>query len=169
MRSLFLATLISFAALATAQSPLTTTLVGGLVLNGFAGSNTQYFNLTVNATGAPNGLIVTQINLRTQAGAAGSAVDIYRTVLGGTHVGNHSNSAAWTKISTGAVVVANPTVVVLDNGFFLAPGQYGFAVHYKNVQAVYTNPATQVPPLPNTFSTAEMTVDCTASSTEYMR
>lgn len=168
LRVCFQILLAIVASLATgfAQSPLRTTLVGGTVLPGYAGASTQYFDLTVNAVGAPAGLIVTQFHLRTQAATPAGAVDVYRTAVGGTHVGNHASAGAWTKIGTGAVVDANPTVLLLDAGFYLAPGQYGFALHYRDVQAVYTIGASQMPPLPNVFATAELTVDCTASTTQ---
>ncbi|MGE3173541.1 MAG: hypothetical protein AB7O97_13035 [Planctomycetota bacterium] len=122
-------------------------------------SNTVYFDLTVTV---PSGLIITQFDMPTQDGGSSSELDVYTTAIGGTHTGNHSNPAAWTLVSSAtSFEQAAPTVIVLDKGFYLAPGTYGMALHHKNMRHVYLNGATQVPPLPTVFSTAEMSVDLT--------
>ena len=166
MRSLLLASFVSLATVAVAQSPLTTTMIGGFTLTATAPfSNTLYFDMTVTV---PTGLILSQIDIRAQdLSAATSAFDVYLTAPGGTHVGNHSTPAIWgTKRSTASGFVADGTGaanIVLDAGIFLLPGTYGVALHCKNFRHVYTNGTTQVPPLPTTFSTAEMSADLTAA------
>ncbi len=163
MRSLLLASLVALAPVAVAQSPLTTTLIGGLVLTATAPySNTIYADLTVTA---PTGLILTQINMRAQdAAAATSSFDVYLTAAGGTHVANHANAAVWTLMGTcSGFAAANPTVLTLNRGIFIAPGTYGLALHCKAFRHVYTNGTTQVPPLALQFSNADMMLDCTTS------
>ena len=162
MKSLLLASLATLSAAAMAQSPLVTTMIGGFVLNPPAGqtfnSNTVYFDMTVTA---PTGLIITQMDLRAQNGIATTSFDVYLTAAGGTHTGNHSNAAAWTLATSASAPVAtlNPTVLNFDRAFYVAPGTYGVAIHHKDCRHVYTNGATQVPPLPTVFTTAEMSVD----------
>ncbi len=163
MRSLLLASLVALAPVAAAQSPLVTTMIGGFVLTATAPySNTIYADLSVVA---PTGLILTQINMRAQDGAAATnSFDVYLTAAGGTHVNNHANPAVWNlKGTCSGFGTANPTVLTLDRGIFIPPGTYGLALHCKGFRHTYTNGATQVPPLPLTFSTAEMTLDCTTS------
>ncbi len=163
MRSLLLASLVALAPVAAAQSSLTTTLVGGLVLTATAPfSNTIYADLTVTN---PTGLILTQINMRAQDGAAATnAFDVYLTAAGGTHVNNHQTAVPWTlKGTCSGFGTANPTVLTLDRGIYIAPGTYGLALHCKGFRTVYTNGTTQAPPLPLVFSNADMALDCTTS------
>ena len=166
MRSLLLASFVSLATVAVAQSPLTTTMIGGLALTATAPfSNTLYFDTTVTVG---SGLILSQIDIRAQdLNAATSAFDVYLTAPGGTHVGNHSLPAVWgTKRSSASGFVADVTGaanIVLDTGIFLLPGTYGVALHCKNFRHVYTNGSTQIPPLPTLFSTAELSADLTSA------
>lgn len=160
MRFLGVASLFVTAALAVAQSPLTTTMVGGLVLTGYTTSNTLYFD--VNITN-PNGLIFTQFDLRSQQSALASSigiVDVYVTALGGSQSPNRANPAAWTKVGTANTTNVGTTNAILNTPFYLATGTYGMAIHMQTIQAVYTNPATPVPPLGTSFSNADMTINC---------
>lgn len=164
MRSFLLASLAVLAPVAVAQSPLTTTMIGGLVLNPPTGStvfsNTMYFDVNVTV---PTGLILSQIDMRAQnISPQTSEIDVYTTALGGTHVNNHSNAPVWTLRSTASGFTVDGTGaanIVLDAGILLQPGTYGIAIHCKNFRHVYTNGTTQVPPLPTTFTTTEMSAD----------
>lgn len=156
-RLLLVASLSTSAALAQ-LSTLTTTMVGGTVLTGYAGSNTLYFDVDVTA---PNGILVGQLDLLTQAGTGTSGpVTVYRTALGGTQTGNRANFGAWTQVGTATVNAVGTSVATMQSPFFLATGRYGIAVHMVNVQARYTNPTTQTPPLPSQFSNADLIIDC---------
>lgn len=158
MKHFLLAALLgSSAALAQIQT-LTTTMVGGLTLTGYPGANTLYFDVNVTA---PNGILLSQFDLRTQAGTGTTGpVTVYRTALGGTQTGNRANASVWTAIGSATVNGVGTSVATLTTPAFLAAGQYGIAIHMVNVQAVYTNPATPVPPLPTLFSNADLAINC---------
>lgn len=163
MKSLLLTASLALAAATTAQSPIVTTMVGGLVLTPATpanGANTIFFD--VNVTN-PNGMIVQSFDLNTQL-AAGftlpSTATFYVTAVGGTQTGNRANPAAWTQVSTATLTTAGAAVATLQTPFVLATGTYGMAIHMTNLQAVYTNPATPVPPLPTSFSNADVTINC---------
>jgi PKD repeat protein len=158
MKHFLLAALLgASSALAQAQT-LTTTMVGGLVLTGYTGANTLYFDVNVTA---PNGILVSQFDLRTQTGTGTTGpVTVYRTALGGTQATNRANPTAWTVVGTANVNGVGTSVATLQTPFYLAAGQYGIAIHMVNIQAVYTNPATPVPALPTQFSNADLTINC---------
>lgn len=146
-----------------AQSPITSTFVGGLVItNPGPAAATQYFD--VNVTN-PAGLVVTQfdVNVNTTAGTSGN-FSVWITGVGGTHFGNQQNAAAWTQVSSDAVTfTAGRRSVPLSTPFWLAPGTYGVALHHVTFNPVYTNPNTPVPPLPQTYGNADVTLDMTSA------
>lgn len=152
-----------FAALAAiAQSPVTSTFVGGLQLAGTNPAATALFDVSVTSA---TGLVVRQIdcNLNTVAGTNGT-LTVFVTTLGGTAVGNELNAAAWTQVATATRTHSGGrTTFTLNPPFFLGQGTYGMALHHVGANPVYTNPATPVPPLPNTYATAEMTLDMTSA------
>jgi len=158
MRTSILAAALGFASAATAQiSTITTTMVGGVTLGGYVGANTLYFDIDVTN---PAGLIVTQFDLRTQLGPNG-VVTVYRTAPGVSQSTNRANATAWTAVGTANVTGAGTSIATLQMPFVLATGTYGMAIHMTDLQAVYTNPTTQNPPLPPTFSNADVTINCT--------
>lgn len=166
MKSVVLAASLLAAASLTAQSPIVTTMVGGLVLGSYAGSNTIYFDVTVLS---PTGMIVQSFDLLTQLGSGYSlpgACNVFRTALGGTQTGNRTNPAVWTQVGAGTITATGTSVVTLNQPFALQAGTYGFAIQVTNAQAVYTNPATPVPPLPTSFSNADVTINCVDARTQ---
>lgn len=163
MRSLLLASLVALAPVAVAQSPVSTVFQGNTVRTNTDTVNTVFLDINVTA---PTGIILTRFDINGAGLGTTSAVDVYTTVLGGTHVGNQSNAAAWTlkgtctQVQIGAQNSAtNPHIANLDRGFYLAPGIYGVALHLKNWRHVYTPVTT--PPQPTTWVSAELTLDTT--------
>ncbi|MEQ1633189.1 MAG: PKD domain-containing protein [Planctomycetota bacterium] len=165
MRSLLLASLVSLASVAVAQSPLGTVFVGNTVRTNTDTVNTVFVDLTVTA---PTGLIITRFDINGAGLSATSALDVYMTATPGTHVGNQSNAAAWTLKGTCPQVTigtqnsaTSPHFAVLDRGIYVAPGTYGLALHLKNWRHVYT-PIT-VPAQPTVWTSAEMSLDTIAA------
>ncbi|MBK9387178.1 MAG: hypothetical protein IPN34_20375 [Planctomycetes bacterium] len=88
----------------------------------------------------PLGLTIHQLDVNV-IGTVGANVVIDVYLIPGTYVGNDTNAAAWTKVSTGqgpAVVRNSPTPIDVED-FFLAPGSYGLYVHHTNSGVAYTN------------------------------
>ena len=149
------------AALVTAQSPVQSTFVGGLVItNTNPQPATALFDVSITD---PNGVVVRQIdcNINTAAGTTGT-LGVYVTALGGTLVGNELNAAAWTLVATATRThTGGRTAFVLPTPFYLAPGSYGMALHHVGANPVYTNPVTAG--LPSSYSTAEATLNMIAA------
>lgn len=163
MQPLVRALVALFATVAVlAQSPVTSTFAGGLQLGGTNPAATALFDVAVTSA---TGLVVRQIdcNLNTVAGTNGT-LTVFVTALGGTAVGNELNAAAWTQVATATRThTGGRTSFTLNPPFFLAQGTYGMALHHVGANPVYTNPVTPVPPLPNTYATAEITLDMTSA------
>lgn len=105
MGILKLASFLVTASMAMAQAAtLTTTMVGGLALAGYVGSNTLYFDVTVLN---PAGVTFTRFDLRTQLGPAGPA-DVYVTAPGVSQSANRTNPLAWTLVGSASVTAAVP-------------------------------------------------------------
>ena len=126
---------------------ITTTYAGGTGANLGGG---VFFDVNISN---PNGLRFTQIasNIGTSAGVSGS-LNVYATALGGTYLGNTSNSSAWTSIASGVGTssgVNNPTIIDVTD-FVLSQGSYGILLdlgsswsHYytngNDTNQVYSN------------------------------
>ena len=146
--------------LSVAQSPLQTTFVGGLVIsnNPVPAAVSQYFDLTISN---PAGLVLTQIDMNYAANSAPTGqFDVWITAAGGTHNGNETSPAGWTLASAQTPNIASgQNAITLNSPIFLMPGTYGIALHSVGFNPIYTNPASQTPPLPATYSNADMTID----------
>ena len=117
-----------------APSTLTSTFVSN---NGLS-TGTMFFNVTVTTPLYVTGLA---INSSTAAGTP-VFLDVYRTAVGGTHVGNELNAALWTALSAGSGIAAGTDVatdIELAQPFFLPAGTYGFAYNANNFGHRYTN------------------------------
>lgn len=164
LKLLAITALAASSAVAQTTSSLASTFVGGLVISNSPppAAATQLFDLQVTN---PAGIVVSRIdvNVNTAVGTLGN-VDVYLTGIGGTHVGNQLNAAAWTLASANSVASAQGrTQVLMQSPFTLAPGNYGIALHFVGLNPVYTNPNTPVPPLPPTYSNADLTLDMSAA------
>lgn len=123
-----------------AQGSLTTTFAGG---NSGTTTWTNQLDITVLN---PAGVTITAFDVNcenTRAGGVGSpfSLDVYVTPVGGTYVGNETNAAVWTLVSTGNSVsgpLGTPTNVDVQD-FVLPPGVYGMALHYQGTAMAYTN------------------------------
>lgn len=141
MQSLPLAllALASLAASVPAQS-LATVYTGG---NSGTTTWTNQFDITVLN---PAGVWITAFEVNcenSRSGPVGSrfTLDIWKTLLGGTYVGNQTNSGAWTKVARGQGISRTqglPTPVDVSD-FFLAPGRHGLALEYNGTAMAYTN------------------------------
>lgn len=154
-----LATLFLVAAGIAAQSPLQSTFVGGLTIsNPGPAAATALFDLTV---ADPAGLTIHRIdtNINTTSGTNGT-LGVWITAVGGSLVGNELNAAAWTNVATATRThTGGRTTWTLPTPFHLAPGNYGVALHHVGANPVYTNPTTQNPPLPSSYSNAQGTLN----------
>ena len=150
MKPLVRALVALFATVAAfAQSPVTSTFVGGLQLGGTNPAATALFDVSVTSA---TGLVVRQIdcNLNTVAGTNGT-LTVFVTAAGASAVGNELNPAAWTQVATATRThTGGRTSFTLNPPFFLGQGTYGMALHHVGANPVYTNPTVPVPPLPNT-------------------
>ncbi len=121
------------ASVAQAQS-LSTLFTG---TNGGASLWTTYMDITVT-----NGVTVTGFDHNSTA-AAGTpfSVEVYATSLGGTYVGNTSNSSAWFLIATGSGTAAGTDLPSFTNtqDFILGAGTFGLAIRYNGIAPRYTN------------------------------
>jgi PKD repeat protein len=148
---------VLLAAAVTAQSPVQSTFVGGLVLtNTNPPPATALFDVNITD---PAGVVVRQIdiNCNTAAGTTGT-LGVYITANGGTLVGNELVAASWTQVATATRThTGGRTVFVLPTPFYLAPGTYGMALQHIGCNPVYTNPVTAS--LPSSYSTAEATLN----------
>jgi hypothetical protein len=96
-----------------------------------------FFDVTVLR---PRGLTIHQLDVNV-IGTVGANVVLDVYVIPGTYVGNDTNAAAWTKVSTGQGLAAarnTPTSIDIED-FSLAPGSYGVFVHHTNIGVAYTN------------------------------
>ncbi|HEX6813321.1 MAG TPA: PKD domain-containing protein [Planctomycetota bacterium] len=161
LRSLFAS--LSLLAVVCAQSPVVSTFTGGLVIsNPGPAAATMYFDVNVVD---PAGIMVTQFdcNINTTSGTTGT-LGVWITGLGGTHVGATTTASLWTQVGTATRThTGGRTSFLLQTPFYLAPGTRGMALHHVGMNPVYTNPATPVPPLPTTYSTAEVTLNMTVA------
>ena len=153
---------LSLLAVVSAQSPVQSSFVGGLVIsNPGPPAATMCFDVTVVD---PAGIMVTQFdcNINTTSGTTGT-LGVWVTGLGGTHVGAQTTAALWTQVGTATRShTGGRTSFLLQTPFYLAPGTRGMALHHVGMNPTYTNPATPVPPLPPTYSTLEVTLDMSA-------
>lgn len=157
-------TLVALAAVALqlpAQSPITSSFVGGLVLtNTNPPPATELFDVTILD---PAGVMVQRfdVNANVSAGTNGQFA-VFVTGVGGTAVGNQQNPAAWTQVAAASVTHNGGQVAVtLPTPFYLAPGTYGMALYYIGMNPVYTNPTSAG--LPPTYSNNEITLDMTSA------
>jgi len=128
---------LALAATASAQSGSITTLFTSN--NGGSVGGMNYFDADIlNAAG----LTITKLDVNTSAPVGTSiAIEVY--TVPGTSLGNETNMAAWTSVSTGngssnGTDVPTP-VDVAD--FLLAPGNYGIGIRIYNGALRYTNGA----------------------------
>ena len=116
-------------------STLATIYTGGN--NGNTGG-AVYYNVTVT-----NPVYVTALDIHTNVAVGGELLlDVYRTAVGGTHIGNESNAAAWLPMSAGKGTAAGanlPSRIDLASPFYLTAGTYGFAIVAGNFPHHYTN------------------------------
>jgi serine protease AprX len=118
-------------------SQLATIFTGG---NSTSVGGTVYYNITVSEP-----LYVTALDINvTAASAVGTdlLLDVWRTGVGGSHVGNETNPAVWNPMSAGkgvAAAVDTPSRIDLSTPFYLTPGTYGIAVVSKNFAHRYTD------------------------------
>lgn len=158
LRTLAIAAALSAAALA--QSPLTTTYIGG---NGLGAGATIYFDVVVAAP-----LTFTQFDINSSS-AANTSGSIDVRWCNGSYVGNDTNAAAWTLGGSGPAIAAGanlPTPVIVSP-FSLPPGNYGMAITFNTLGMNYTNGnGTNVPGsgTNQTFANSELTLLAGASS-----
>ncbi|MEC7584903.1 MAG: PKD domain-containing protein [Planctomycetota bacterium] len=155
---------LAFSAALAAQSPLETVFVGNtIVSSALQPGISQYFDVQVTN---PAGIVITQIdaNLSTTSNATGG-FDIWVTAAGGSHAGNQTNPSVWTLVSSNQHNFAGGgrQPIVLSQPFFLASGTYGVTLHSIGFNPIYTNPASQTPPLPPTYANADLTIDMTSA------
>jgi len=164
--------LAALTSLGVAQSPLVTLNLGGNSGNVGGG---LYFDLQINTT-----VTLTQLDIRTQTGAASTFMDIY---LGpSTYVGNVTNPALWTLVSTTnptTSLAGGLTTYVITSPFALGPGNYGVALKSNATSFSYTNGAGNNPPLTcgavpgsclnSIFSNAEMTLRAGAAQNAFLQ
>ncbi|MEC7584468.1 MAG: S8 family serine peptidase [Planctomycetota bacterium] len=106
--------------------------------NGGAVGGAVYMDVTVTSA-----LYLSELDVNTDIGS-GSDLDltVYRTAVGGSHVGNENLPGAWSAQSHGSGVAAaedQPSRVTLDHPLLLAPGTYGLAIVARNFNHRYTN------------------------------
>jgi len=133
MRNQILAAVLVAGALG-AQSPLTTTFAGG---NGLTASgSTNYFDLNVKL-----GIAVSQIDCNIWTGGISTSINVWS--VPGTHVGNETNSGAWTLLGSATNPAPSPngtpSPFIFTTPFALQPGMYGIAVEYVGDGMAYTN------------------------------
>lgn len=119
-----------------------------------------FFDMTVNTTITLQGLTYNAI---TPVGTTGS-IEVWITNPGTTtYVGNETNAAAWSQLTSGPTVYPEtPTTpsVCFTTGGVLQPGTYGVAVRYNNVGCYfYLGNGTN-----QTFANSELSV--TAGATQ---
>ncbi|MEO6595738.1 MAG: S8 family serine peptidase, partial [Planctomycetota bacterium] len=119
------------------NAPTALTTVYAQNNNGSVGG-TVYYNVT-----ASNSLYVTALDVNTDEVAGTELLlDVYRTAIGGTHVGNETNLAAWIPMSAGKGIAAGvnlPSRIDIAEPFLLTAGTYGIAVVAANFGHSYTN------------------------------
>jgi len=156
----FLSAATLTAAIATAQSPLTSIYQGG---NGLGTGSTIYFDLILSAP-----LTITQIDVNSSSPVNTSGTIDVRWCAN-SYVGNDTNAGAWTLVSSGSLVaqgggIATPVTIT---PFALPPGNYGMAITFVGIGQNYTNgTGTTVPGTGSnqTYSNTELTLLAGASS-----
>jgi hypothetical protein len=167
MRILALLLSTSIAAIAHAQSPLTT-LFDATNVGGVGGQ--VFFDLQVNTTITIQGFA---LNLNSAVGTAGT-IDVF--TRNGSYLGQELNAAQWSAapVASGAITSAGidvPSPVCFTAPLTLQPGLTGFAVRHTGVAAAYTLgngsviPGGGGPATNQTFSTAEVTILLGAAQT----
>ncbi|MBM3972894.1 MAG: hypothetical protein FJ301_02190 [Planctomycetes bacterium] len=117
------------------KSELTTFFTGG---NFGASGGAVYFNVTAAASVWIGGL---DLNTTAPAGQE-LRLDVFRTNLGVSHVGNETNPASWLPLTAGKGVSAGPDApsrINFAEPFFLPVGTYGLAIDATNFAHGYTN------------------------------
>lgn len=165
--------LVALSSLCVAQSPLNT-LTGGTNSGNIGGG--IYFDLQVTNT-----ITINQIDIRCGANtvAGTGTMDIY---LGpSTYVGNVTNAALWTLVSSTTPTAVAPSAVTsfpVTAPFALGPGNYGVALKSTNYSNGYTNGAGNNPPLTcgatpgsclnSIFSNADLTLRAGAAQNAFL-
>jgi hypothetical protein len=130
-----LASILLLAALASAQSPLTT-LSGGTNY-GNVGNNI-FFDLQINQT-----VTISRIDFLCGAGTTASAAGVMEVWIGPTtYVGNTVNAGLWTMVATTGPVTVGPSATTVGNlqvPLCLGPGNYGVALKATAFTHGYTN------------------------------
>ncbi|MBM4059606.1 MAG: hypothetical protein FJ265_00705 [Planctomycetes bacterium] len=154
MRSLSVLVLLAVAAAAPAQSPLTTTYLGG---NGLPGDSAVYFDVAVAVP-----ITIHQVDVNCFQGLGASAVEFWTAPA--TWVGKDTNPAAWTLRGSSALVNAQPegtpAPAPMVTPFVLPAGSLGVAIVYRGTLGpCYTNGngGNQV------YARTELTLQCGAS------
>ena len=118
-----------------AAPKLTTLYAGG---NFGSSGGAVYFNVTTASDVWVGGL---ELNTNALAGQE-LRLDVFRTNLGVSHVGNETNPAAWLPLTAGKGVSAGPDApsrVDFAEPFLLPAGTYGLALDAANFDHRYTN------------------------------
>ena len=149
-------------ATAASSQSLTTTYQGG---NSGTTTWTNQFDLTVLNKG---GVLITAFDVNcenSRSGPVGSkfTLDIWKTKLGGTYLGNQTNAAAWTKVSKGTGIsrLQGLATSVDVTDFFLPPGRHGIALEYNGTAMAYTNGTGQN----QKYANADIQLDLGSSTT----
>jgi hypothetical protein len=90
----------------------------------------------------PLGLTVTSLDVNCNfTSPPGTAFTVEVFTIPGTYMGNHSNMAAWTLVSSGNAISNPPdTPTPADvSDFFLPQGNWGIAIQFVNAGLRYTN------------------------------
>lgn len=125
---------LALSALATAQSPLTTTFANN---NAGASGGAVYFDVTVNAG---TDIRIDALDINTNA-AVGTAVNITLYAACPPWQSQTPGAANWSQIGTGTGTAAGtglPTAIALGAPIVLPNGSFAFAIVHNNVAATYT-------------------------------
>ncbi|MCR9248746.1 MAG: PKD domain-containing protein, partial [bacterium] len=87
------------------------------------------------------GIAISGLDINTSA-AVSAPVTIQMYLTNGTYVGNEANPTPWVLLGTATGTAAGrgvPSPVAFPNPIYVAPGDYGIALHYVDVGVAYTN------------------------------